>query len=66
MVRPIEYVPIRLSLEEVALHAGHEVLMEVNHNISLIAGDPRWILDQHLWPNLIHLFIICYELNIKV
>jgi hypothetical protein len=66
MVRPIKYAPIRPSLEEVAVHAGHEVLMEVNDNISLITGDPQGILDQHLWPNLINLFIICCELNIKV
>jgi hypothetical protein len=29
---PIEYAPIHLSLEEVATHAGHEVLMEVDFN----------------------------------
>jgi len=34
-----------MSLEEV-VHAGHKVLMEVDYNFLLIAGDPQGILDQ--------------------
>jgi hypothetical protein len=34
-----------MSLEVVALCAGHKVLMEVNY-ILLIVGDPQGILDQ--------------------
>jgi hypothetical protein len=32
-------------LEEVAVHAGHEDLMEVDNNISLIVGDRKGILE---------------------
>jgi hypothetical protein len=48
MVRPIKWANICQSLEEVTLHAGHEVLMGVDDSISLIVGDPQWILDQLL------------------
>jgi len=37
-----------MCLEEVAVHAGHEVMMEVENNISLIVGDSRGILDSSL------------------
>jgi hypothetical protein len=37
-------------LEEAIVHAGREILMEVDDNILLIVGDPRKILDQHLRP----------------
>ncbi len=47
MVRPIECSPIYLSLEEVTVHAGHKVLMEVDY-ILLAVGDPQGIFDQHL------------------
>jgi hypothetical protein len=30
-----------MSLEDVAAHAGHKVLMEVDHNIWLIVCDPQ-------------------------
>jgi len=36
---------ICLSLEEVAVHTAHEVLMEVDNNILLIVGDLQRILD---------------------
>jgi hypothetical protein len=44
MVRPIEWVPICLSLEEVGEYAGHKVWVEGDH-ILMIAGHPQWILD---------------------
>jgi hypothetical protein len=34
-----------VSLEKVAVRAGHDVLMEVDDNISLIVGDPQGILE---------------------
>jgi hypothetical protein len=39
-------------LEDVALCAGHKVLMKVEDNILLIVGDPQGILDKQLrfWP----------------
>ncbi len=40
--------PICLNLEEVVVHTGRKVLMEVDNNISLIVGDARGILDQQL------------------
>ena len=46
MARPIEKASTCLSLAEVALKPAHKVLMEVDDNISLIVGDPLWILDQ--------------------
>ncbi len=39
---------MRWSLEEVAMHAGHEVLMEVGDNNMLIVGDPQGILVEQL------------------
>jgi hypothetical protein len=42
-------------LEEVAVFAGHKVLMEVDDIISLIVGNPRVILDQQHRPSPIHL-----------
>jgi hypothetical protein len=40
----INWALIRLSLEEVSVHAGHESLMEVDDNRALIVGDPQGIL----------------------
>jgi len=42
-------------MEEVAVHGGRKVLMEVDDNILMIVGDPRGILDEQLRPRLIHL-----------
>jgi hypothetical protein len=47
-----------MSLEEAAVHAGLEVLMEVDDNSSQIVGDPHGILDQQLRPHPVHLIII--------
>ncbi len=43
-----------MSLEEVSVHAGSKVLMEVNDNSALIVDDPQRILDQQLRPHQIH------------
>jgi hypothetical protein len=48
MVRPINKVSIHLSLEEVLVRAGQEVLMEVEDNSALIFGDLQGILGQQL------------------
>jgi hypothetical protein len=40
MVRPTDQATIHLSLEQVNLHAGHDVLMEVDYNCALIARYP--------------------------
>ena len=39
---------ICLSLEDVAVHAGHVVMMEGDDNIWLIVGNSQGILDQQL------------------
>jgi hypothetical protein len=44
---PIEQTPICLSLKEVIMCVGQEVLMEVDDYISLIVGDPQGILDYY-------------------
>jgi hypothetical protein len=51
MVRPIEQVPICLSLEEVTVHAGNQGLMKIDK--CLLKG----ILDRQLRPNPIPLLI---------
>ncbi len=37
-----------MPLKEIAVHAGQEVLMEVDDNILLIVGDSQWILVEKL------------------
>jgi hypothetical protein len=44
-----------LSLEEVAVCAGHELLVKVGDHISLIVGNRQGILDQQLRPRPIQL-----------
>ncbi len=44
MVGQKDYVLISLSLEEVAVHAGHEVSVEVDDNSAWAVGDPVEIL----------------------
>jgi len=36
VVRPMEQATICLSMEEVAVHAGHVVLMEVDNNVFFV------------------------------
>jgi hypothetical protein len=51
----MDEAPILKSAEEVAVHAGHKILMAVDDNRVLIASDPQGILCQQL--NL-HIFIL--------
>jgi hypothetical protein len=44
-----------MSLEEVAVHTGHGVLMGVDNNNLLIVCNPHGILDLQLRPYPIHL-----------
>jgi hypothetical protein len=46
-----EYGTRPLSAEEVIVHDGYDVLVEVDNNSALIVGDPRGILGQHLRPH---------------
>jgi hypothetical protein len=47
-------------LEEVAMHARHKVLMEVDENNALIVSDPQGILDLKLRHCLICLLNIIF------
>jgi hypothetical protein len=40
--------------EEVAVHAGREVLMEVDDNSAQIVDDPKGIVDQEIRPHTIY------------
>ncbi len=53
-------VPICIKLEEIAMHAGHKVLLNVDSKSALILDDPHEILGQQLRPHSIH------SLNITV
>ncbi len=44
----VEVVPIRMSLDENAVHAGHKVLLELNDNIPLIVANPLGFLNKQL------------------
>jgi hypothetical protein len=50
-VRPIDKVPICLSIEEASVQGGHEVLKEVDDNGALIVANPQGILGRQ-WPVL--------------
>jgi hypothetical protein len=63
MVRPTEYTPITLSFEEVAVRAGHEVLMELDDSILLIVDDPQGILYWQLRPHPIHFLNFTLSIN---
>ncbi len=54
-------LPIHLLKEDVALSAGHKVLMEVDNISALIVGNPRGILGQQFRTgpiNLLNIFIL--------
>ncbi len=53
-----EQAPICLTLKEVTALTGHQVLKEVDDNISLIVGDPQWIFDLQLRAHSIDLLNI--------
>jgi hypothetical protein len=48
MVRPIGWAPTCLSLDEVMLHAGHDVLIKINDVRALIVCNSPGILGQQL------------------
>jgi hypothetical protein len=52
---PMQLAPIHMSLEEVNVLTGQEVVMEFVGNILLIVSDLRGILDQQLRPYTIML-----------
>jgi hypothetical protein len=49
---------MRLSLKEVPVSSGHEVLFKVDDNSALIVSDPRGIVGQQLRPHLLNTIII--------
>ena len=48
-------MPINLSLEEITVHGGHYVLMDVDNHRKPTVGDLHGILGQQLRPRPIHL-----------
>jgi hypothetical protein len=51
-------------LEEIAVRAGHEVLMEVGSNFSLTVFDPQGILNKQLRPYPFHVLnMIIFKIN---
>ena len=58
MNRPMEQMPIHMSLEKVDVRVGHNALMEVDDNISPIVVNPHGIFDQQLRSHPIHLLNI--------
>ncbi len=54
--------PICLSLEEVAVHAGHKVLMKVDDNSALSVGDQQGISG----PIHFKILLLLYQLLIKL
>jgi hypothetical protein len=67
MNRPIEQMPIHMSLEKVDVCAGHNVQMEVDDNISPIVVNPHGIFDQQLRSRPIHfLNIIIILINYMI
>jgi len=53
-------------LEEVAVCAGHEVLIEVDDNILLIVGNLQGILDKQQRPHPINLLNIMSSILIII
>jgi hypothetical protein len=45
-------------MEEVTARARQQVMMEVDNNIALIAGNLQWILSQQLKPHPMYLLNI--------
>jgi hypothetical protein len=57
-VWPMEWAPIRMPMEEVAVHADHKGLKKADNNILLVVSDPQGRLDQQLRPHPIHLLLL--------
>jgi len=55
MVRPIYKVPVRQSVVEVIVCAGHKVLVEVDDKSVMSVSNPQGILFQQLRPHPIYL-----------
>jgi hypothetical protein len=57
-------------LEEVAIHVGHEDLVEFDDNNLAIVGNPKGIFDQQLRPHPINLlnisFILIYYIKVYI
>jgi len=58
MVKPIKKATICLFLEEVAVHSGNKVLMEVDLHFCWLLANSWGILGQQLMPRPSHLWII--------
>jgi hypothetical protein len=58
MVRPVDYTPIHMSLEDVAVCTCNKVLIKVDDNRALIVCDPHGILGQQLKPYSIQLLLL--------
>jgi hypothetical protein len=58
MVHAKEEAPICLSVEEVAVRAAQEVLIQVDDNILQIVGNPQGTSDHHPRPHHICLLNI--------
>jgi hypothetical protein len=56
MVRAIDWAPICLSLEEVAVRAGHDVLIKVDDNSIPIVGNMQEILGQQFISLIIYYY----------
>jgi hypothetical protein len=51
---PIEYAPTQLSIEENAVHASNEVMVDIDGYSAPIIDNPRGIFGQKLRPHIIH------------
>ncbi len=56
ILRPTDKTSINLYLEEVAVHAGNEALLEVDDCRALIVASPQRILGQQLMPHPMELY----------
>jgi hypothetical protein len=66
LIRKKYQAAICLSLEEVAVHYGLEVLMEIDDNNALTVDGPQGILDQQLSPRSIYSLCIIITYFIMV
>ncbi len=61
--RPLDLASFHVSLEEVTVCAGNEVLQEVNVDSALIVGGEWEIFGKQLWPNPIQYLNITILVN---
>jgi hypothetical protein len=62
----IDQAPIHLSLEEVAIRAGHKVLMDVDEFGAQITVDPQGIIGKQLSLHTIHLLDIILSIKLLI